>query len=311
MACFHPVTVWWSAKLNDNARRTLVFSAGASDGRPPFKISCGQCAGCRISRSSDWTSRLVQESRFHSESAFLTLTQDDLHLPSDGTLVKRDLQLFMKRVRRYVDKMFPGRKVRFFGVGEYGENGTLRPHYHLILFGFAFLEDRKPHSKNRFGDQLYTSATLSELWGRGFCEIGSVSARSCGYVAQYSFKKINGKRALDHYFVRVDEATGEMIYRQKEFALMSTRPGIGYQHYKNYGDQMFVRGSVIDRGRELPIPKYYDRKLLQDDPERLKAIKDQRANEALKRKSEQTPERLAVREEVALAKRRENTKREL
>lgn len=310
MSCTHPVTVWWSAKINDNCNHVIVFDKSKSDGRPSFKIPCGQCTGCRIARGSDWTTRLVHESKFHLISSFVTLTYDDPHLPADRTLVKRDMQLFMKRVRKHYANLYPGIKIRFFGAGEYGEQ-TLRPHYHLIIFGVAFLEDRRPHSKNRYGDQLYISETLTRLWGKGFCDIGGVSPRSCGYVAQYAFKKVNGKQSLDHYFVRVDEATGEVIYRQKEFALMSTHPGIGYQHYSNYRLGMYKRGSVIDRGRELPIPKFYDRKLKQDDPVLMKRIKDERADEALKNKAEQTPERLAVKDEILLAKRKEYLKRSL
>lgn len=309
MSCTHPVTVWWSAKLSENGNHYLVFNVGASDGRPPLKIGCGQCTNCRISKSSDWAVRLSQESRFHRESCFITLTQDDQHIRPYGSLCRRDAQLFMKRVRNYLRSNFPGVKVRYFLVGEYGEQ-TNRPHYHLILFGFAFVHDRRRHSKN--GEhQLYTSESLTNIWGRGFCSLGSVTPDSCGYVAQYSFKKVNGKRALEHYFVKVDESTGEMIYREKEFASMSTHPGIGYLHYENYGKQMFMRDSVIVKGREAPVPKYYDRCLKRDDPLRHKAIKEDRANEAWFHRDEQTPERLQAKDEVTKAKRKEYLKRSL
>lgn len=309
MSCTHPVTVWWSANLSDNGNHYIVFEKSKSDGRPPFKIGCQQCTNCRISKSSDWSIRLTQESRFHPESCFGTLTYNDQHLPEHHTLVKRDGQLFMKRVRNYLRKNFPGVKVRYFLVGEYGEKDA-RPHYHFILFGFAFAHDRRPHSK-KGQHQLYVSKSLSDLWGKGFCSIGSVTPESCGYVAQYSFKKINGKRALEHYFVKVDESTGEMIYREKEFASMSTHPGIGYLHYDHYANQMFLRDSVIVKGREAPVPKYYDRCLKRDDPVRHKAIKDARANEAWHHRDEQTPERLEAKEAVTNAKRKAFSKREL
>jgi hypothetical protein len=308
MSCTHPVKVWWSRKLNDHGNHFIVFTASESDGRPPFKVGCQQCTNCRISKGSDWAIRLSQEAKFHIESSFITLTYDDLHLPEHHTLVKRDGQLFMKRLRRYLAKRSPGLKVRYFLVGEYGEN-THRPHYHLILFGFAFTHDRRPHSK-KGGHQLYTSKSLDEIWGNGFCSLGSVTPDSCGYVAQYSFKKINGKRADEHYR-RVDLVTGETYLLQKEFASMSTHPGIGYRHYDNYANQMFIRDSVIVKGREAPVPKYYDRCLKRDDPGRHKAIKESRANEAWHHRDEQTPERLAVKEEITNAKRKEHLNRKL
>lgn len=302
MSCTSPRTVWWSKKLNDNGNKTIVFNDAFSDGEPPFKIPCGQCTDCRIRKGSDWTSRLVHESKFHLVSSFLTMTYDDAHLPEHETLVPRDMQLFVKRVRKH----YPGVKLRYFGVGEYGEK-THRPHYHMILFGAAFLEDRRPHSKNSAGDQLYTSATLEKLWGKGHCLIGNVSPQSCGYVAQYAFKKINGKLGEEHYR-RVDPRTGETWVLQKEFANMSTHPGIGYEHYARYANQMFQRGSIIENGKEKAIPKYYDRKLMQDDPLRMESIKTGRFEDAQLRKSEQTPERLAVREEILKARRKEHRK---
>ena len=293
------MTVWHSKLLNANGKREVVFTEDKSDGQPSFKIPCGQCTGCRIARSSDWTTRLVQESKFFLESCFITLTYNDEHLPEHGTLVKRDVQLFYKRLRFE----FEPRRLRHFTAGEYGEQ-TARPHYHALLFGLAFLEDRRPHSKNKQGDQLYTSETLDRLWGKGHCLIGNITVRSCSYVAQYAFKKINGKRSDEHYR-RVDPVTGETWLLQKEFALMSTHPGIGYEHYNRYADNMFARGSVIDRGRELPIPKYYDRLLKRDDPLRLESIKTGRFEDAQQRLDDQTPERLAVKEQIMLAKRKQ------
>ena len=288
MACTRPVTAWRSKELNANGNRPLVFAEHKGLEGSQLKIPCHQCTGCRIEHGSGWSVRLMHESKFHMCSCFLTLTYDDEHLPEHRSLVKRDVQLFYKRVR----KAFPDLPIRHFTVGEYGE------------------KTQRPHSKNKAGDQLYTSADLDRLWGKGQCLIGSVSPQSCGYVAGYAFKKINGKRADEHYR-RVDPRTGETWMLQKEFSLMSTHPGIGYQHYANYCDSMYVRGSVIVKGRQLPIPKYYDRLLKRDDPLRLDSIKTGRFEDALAHAADQTPERLAVKEEILLAKRREHVHKHL
>lgn len=47
-------------------------------------------------------------------------------------LSKRDLQLFMKRLRKYISK-YSNEKIRYYAVGEYGPV-HFRPHYHLELW---------------------------------------------------------------------------------------------------------------------------------------------------------------------------------
>lgn len=47
-------------------------------------------------------------------------------------LSKRDLQLFMKRLRKYLSKV-SDEKIRYYAVGEYGPV-HFRPHYHLLLW---------------------------------------------------------------------------------------------------------------------------------------------------------------------------------
>jgi hypothetical protein len=307
MPCFHPVTAWRSKELNANGKRPLVFDPNKGLEGSQLLISCNQCSGCRYDRSSAWGVRLVQESKFHLENSFLTLTLDNEHLPHHGVLVKRDVQLFFKRLR----KAFPNHRISYYSVGEYGDKND-RPHYHAICFGLAFLEDRRPHSKNQFGDQLYTSATLDRLWGKGTCLIGAVSQGTCNYVAGYIFKKINGNLADIHYR-RIDPQTGEIYQLPKEFSLISTRPAIGLKHYERYRDSMYARGSCIVGGQQVPIPKYYDRKLGEADPLRLESIKTGRFEDSQKPEvlANNSPERLAVREEVFKAQRKARAKREL
>ena len=87
-----------------------------------IEIPCGKCSGCRLQRSREWANRCMLELEYHMSSYFVTLTYDDAHVPihyySDPetgealpsmSLVKRDFQLFMKRLR----KKF-GEGIRFF-----------------------------------------------------------------------------------------------------------------------------------------------------------------------------------------------------
>jgi len=56
------------------------------------------------------------------------------------SLIKRDVQLFVKRLRKDQDARGLA-KIRYYLVGEYGDQ-TKRPHYHAAIFGEDFTDDR-------------------------------------------------------------------------------------------------------------------------------------------------------------------------
>lgn len=199
MPCYKPLkaTLWKGAKKNGKSSVSFDPShfGRLSNGGVPTPIPCGQCIGCRLERSRQWAIRLVKELRLHDRSSFLTLTYDDTHLPrlpsGKPTLVLEDVQLFLKRLRRH----FEPHPLRFFQCGEYGDAGG-RPHHHMILFGEDFCLDRKPIRSSASGYAQFESATLTSLWGKGFCTISDVTFESSAYVARYSLKKSLAK-ALD------------------------------------------------------------------------------------------------------------------
>lgn len=156
------------------------------------EYGCGQCLPCRFNRRRQWTMRLVLESTQHEFSSFVTLTYDKEHVPHDGSVSVREMQLFLKRLRMRAC----GSAIRFFGVGEYGDQ-SWRPHYHLCLFGVS---DR---------------SAICDSWQRGYVDVGSLTFESAAYVAGYSVKRMTDAR---------DERLGG---RAPEFARMSLRPGIG------------------------------------------------------------------------------------
>jgi hypothetical protein len=184
----------------------------------------------------------------------------------------------------------------------YGDT-TKRPHYHLIIFGYAFLDDRKPYKKSTDGSQLYWSEILDRIWGKGFCVIGNVTPETAGYVARYSMKKITGERAEQHYqrkTLNIETGEIETTHLQPEFMTCSNRPGIGHSYYIKYGEQLAAHDNIAVKGQLRPVPKYYDRLLEKDDHERLKTIKKKRVKRAKTKQNKlnSTHERLAVREFV-------------
>lgn len=250
-------------------------------------IPCGYCVGCRLRRSREWAVRCMHEAQTHAVSSFVTLTYDEEHYTP--SLNYSDFQRFMKRLRKTKGA------VRFFMCGEYGSE-TNRPHFHALLFGAGFA------GLSPVRDGLFRSPELEKLWPNGFSSIGAVTYESAGYVARYSLKKVCGVRAADHYR-RVDLRSGEIVDVEPEFAHMSLKPGIGFEWFKKYWKEVHLArdGVVLRGGRSVPVPRYYDARLADFDPD-LREWRDFTRYENSKAFLEHTtPERLAARELCALA----------
>ena len=134
-----------------------------------------------------------------------------------------------------------GKTIRYFGVGEYGDNFG-RPHFHALIYGHEFKD-----SKKLKGTNLQTSEELSARWqDRGYVSIGEVNFETASYVSNYVQKKVLGKNKKEHYGVQwANPKTGELIdikytktvptpdnidyfwKRHPEKSFMSLKPGIG------------------------------------------------------------------------------------
>lgn len=239
MPCYGPLTAYRPRIASGDTR--LVFDKRKSETGIPLLIPCGKCIGCKLEHSRQWAVRCMQEKRMHTDSCFVTLTYDDKNLPAGGTLVKRDLQLFMKRYRK-----FAGDGVRFFACGEYGEK-TNRPHYHLLLLNKDLPDKRLVKTGTEYN--LYASPVLSNLWPMGNHALGSVTFDSAAYVARYCTKKITGPKAADHY-----------AGRQPEFLVMSRRPGIGTAYLEKYQNEIYTHDNIIVNGVPTSVPRFYDTK---------------------------------------------------
>jgi len=295
MTCYSPLSGYRATTTNaKTGKRSIVFNTNDGFRDLPVTVACGQCIGCRLDRSAQWATRAVHELQLHERACFVTLTYADSALPPGGTLVREHLQLFMKRLRR----RFPQR-IRFFSCGEYGET-TKRPHYHAILYGVDFTEDREPLSRSDV-HTLYRSQLLDDLWSHGHCSIGTVTFDSAAYVARYTVKKITGDAAEAHY-LSVDLSTGEIINRTPEFIGMSLRPAIGADWYERFACDVYPRDEVALSGRLVKPPKFYDKQLEKEDPDTLRKLKIARRRRASRRAADNTPARLATRAQVATLK---------
>lgn len=288
MACFHP---WQMPRKDQNGRawRDLV----------PLTLACGQCIGCKVARTEEWGVRVHHEAQMHEANCFVTLTYSDDFLPENYSLDVSELQRFMKRLRRSV-----AGKIRFFACGEYGENNG-RPHYHVIVFGWS-PPDAQVWRRTSSGHLVYRSAHLEKVWPFGHVEVGSVTKQSARYVAGYVIKKITGDAAKEHYR-RFHPITGEVCQVRPEFLVMSNRPGIGSSWHDNFSADCFPSDFLIVDGKKVSVPRYYKKKLSEAEQEN---VSRKRKEKSWQHKDNNTPERLAVREESQLIK-MERFKRDL
>lgn len=242
----------------------------------------------------------------HKENAFITLTWKP-ELLCTHSLVHRDWQLFMKRLRRYIDRHAQhapsghllGKKVRYYMAGEYGSQHR-RPHFHACLFGYDF-PDKKYWRTTPSKSKLYTSATLDKLWGNGFTSVGAVTFESAAYIARYIMAKITGPNAWQ-YYEHTDETTGEITDLLPEYNKMSLNPAIGKSWLEKYAADAYPEGKILIRGYKSKTPKYYDKQYKKTDREQWEEMKNKRELEALQYRDDNTPQRLKAKETVAKAK---------
>jgi hypothetical protein len=301
VSCTKPLKAYWRSASRD----AITFDVNKSSTRISFMLPCGRCIGCRLEKARQWGLRCLHEKKAWPHNAYVTLTYSNEFLPEGGTLVLRDLQLFMKRLRKAKNSNV-NNPLRFFAGAEYGEDNG-RPHYHLLLFNCHF-PDMCYHTVNKRGEPLYVSKELSELWFQGHSTIGEVTFDSAVYCAKYALKKVTGDAAKDHYAV-YDE-NGIVYDRVPEFAVMSRRPGIGANYYERYGAEVRAHDSVVVDGRECRPPRYYDVRSETVDPVQHALNKRKRKRLSVLNRLDNTPERLRVKE-VLMVRAAEKKERKL
>lgn len=173
----------------------------------------------------------MEEDKISSSSLFITLTYDtdNVHITPRGfmNLDKRDVQLFMKKLRKQNTNT-----LKYYACGEYGDK-TKRPHYHIILFN-ANLQ------------------TIQKNWKHGQIHYGTVSEASVGYTLKYMSKPIK---------VPLHQNDD----RNKEFSLMSKGIGKSYLthkmlkwHHADLKERMYCN---IKDNKKIAMPRYYKEKI--------------------------------------------------
>ncbi|MBA7539829.1 hypothetical protein ES705_32114 [subsurface metagenome] len=179
------------------------------------------------------------------------MTYADANLPigraEQSSLCKRDVQLFLKRIRKHANKSTLGKgktvkvseikgnepKIRYYIVGEYGTK-TNRPHYHGLYFNLP----------------VDIISEFQELWKLGFVYIGSVTDASIHYVTSYIINRQKENEGIEN-----------------SFSIMSRKPGIGNSYLED-AEKWHKKGLVFyvvnEGGFRQRIPRYYKRKIFSE-----------------------------------------------
>lgn len=205
-----------------------------------FFVPCRKCIHCRLQTAREKAVRCWHESQMHANNCFITLTYDDDHFESPY-LIYPHFQTFMKDLRNKVGHS-PESRISCMVTGEYGDEKK-RPHWHAILFNYEPPDSEKVRT-TKLGHDVYKSQELTDLWGRGSTEYGSVTIESANYVARYAAKKLVHGRDEEHNF--------HPIHRT------SSKNAIGKSWIEKYHQQTFENGYIrLPNGKKGPIPRYY------------------------------------------------------
>lgn len=221
-------------------------------------VPCGKCPNCVARRISHWSFRLMQEEKKSKSAYFITLTYDTKHVPISKNgfmeLRKKDMQDYLKRLRKSQWNKGNCKHIKYYLCGEYGTQFK-RPHYHAIMFNLDL--------RSLIGEKYYTQVKLGNIqldgkqtfinpeWKFGHITIGQVSEASVGYTLMYMHKPWRPMHRNDD--------------RQPQFSLMSKGLGLNYlsdkmvQWHKNDIENRLYCN--IEDGKKISMPRYYKEKL--------------------------------------------------
>lgn len=255
---------------------TLVRQYRTIEGNLTNIVPCGKCPECLQKRSEDWAFRIKQEMKQCTSALFLTLTYERTPISKNGfpTLVKRDFQNFMKRLRKHIDSypdkmgysvIHPKRDIKYYACGEYGTK-TLRPHYHAIMLNVPINIVNNPN-------------LMADIWKHGHIYSVPANMATIRYVTKYICK---GK-STD--LTTVCKETGFILQddRQPQFPLMSKGLGLNFltEATKRFYKNRKLGALVLPDGKFQHMPRYYkerifskiERKQIAEEFEQMHKIK--------------------------------------
>lgn len=289
MACLKPYYGWRSKTVNPTTRkRSIVYNIREAYSDLRMQHACGRCIYCKKTNAREWAIRATHEASLYDNNIFVTLTYDPEHLPKNGSLNYKHPTDFMKRLR---EKYGPG--IRSLGCAEYGTKGG-RPHYHILIFNHDFPDKVKDGHPKR-GNQHYMSQSLTELWGMGRANYGTVSWKSASYISKYiSIREKDPQKVCKKYGCNCGFNKSRKEKCKKQFTKLpekaicrSMRPGLGKPWFDKYKSDVYPSDQVVvlvkDQSKILRPPMYYDRMYQKSNPEEFAKIQLDRRQKAMEK----------------------------
>jgi len=251
-------------------------------------VGCGSCACCARKRAAAWALRVTQDIKSCKKKRkpelcnpadldyleglyYITLTYNDKSLPvgfdekgkiirgdGDGIIYRKDLSLFIKRLRINIDRQFKFNGVRFLGSGEYGPTGTHRPHFHLVVWnadGIDFQEFKALVEKSwSFYDK---STGVRESIGFvnvqvpvNMSDCASYVSKKTAYVAKdgVSFFCKQPGETLEQYTNRTGKLTSPFV---------GGSLGIGLDYFTESAEEISRLGYCHDGKYPVAIPRFF------------------------------------------------------
>lgn len=282
--CISPIRVLYNGKkLYLNNHTKLVNS-----------VPCGKCYECRKEK----TNQLMVRAYFDESDYYLfdTLTYSEDNVPLyEGIRVLKysDYQKFMKRLRYYVSCVDSQCKMKYIVSGEYGssENGTHRPHYHIIL-GVKKDDIVTPVLLSRLIKKAWQFGITDGVDDKGIVYFNEnrvfrgleAKKNIVGYICKYVTKsndyenmliRIIKRKIIERFkkfnctltYQQLKNDANKIIKEYKQFVRWSH--GFGEEFIFNDEEiRKFEKSGYINimtdlRGNKYKIPLYYKRKLYQ------------------------------------------------
>lgn len=199
---------------------------------------CGKCPLCIKKRLSNWIFRIEQMQRVTYNNQFITLTYDRANIKYNMEAQKRDIQNFIKRLRKNQasatqhDACDPYSRIKYICVSEHGSKGTKRVHFHLLMFNAPTAKD------------------IHSTWGMGYTSSAPINERRIKYVFKYVQKDAK---------------------HRKNFQLTSKGIGANYltaqvvEYHNRSIENCYIRKRD---GYTMSIPKYYKDKIYNEEQKR-------------------------------------------
>lgn len=233
-------------KINNDPRYVTTYPNGRRYLINYEEIPCQNCIGCRKEKALEWTNRILMEIKTNPlNNYFLTITYDAKN--EKLSLSKRDIQLFLKRIREKQGEL------RYLVAGEYGER-TFRPHYHMIML------NHYPGSGKKWDRQQTEMLELEKIWGKGRILGSDVTESNIAYTCQYTTKKAYS----------IEKNWPQNI--EKPFILMSRRPGLGKDYIEENIDLIKKENLIFINGKHK-LPRYAKKMIERDDIKRFEDLK--------------------------------------